>query len=121
MVRVEFIFSNWIFVWYVAYVLGLTKFNPKMVLILGIIHNICLSLVVLYFTRDYLRVIIFCVGLLLYKGVPLWTVRHAAYRLKDFYALVVYFLIFTVWLSVNGRLKIIDVNSDFLSNLAQTL
>lgn len=37
--RLDYVFSYWIFAWYLLYIAKITKYNPKFVLILGIIEN----------------------------------------------------------------------------------
>lgn len=118
----QFVFSNWIFLWYVFYVLGLTKFNPKIGLLLGIVHNICMALIILYFKKNWLFFIGFCILIFFYKWIPLWSLRHAAYRWKDVYFLLGLFAIFVVWVSVNGQLKIMDIKYELLkANLHRNL
>jgi len=108
----QFVLSHWIFAWYVFYVLGFTKFNPKIGLILGLLYNICMALVIFYFKKEwswFIYIVVF-----FYKGIPLWSLRHTPYQWKDFYGFVVLSMIFLVFLSVNGRLKIPDVKHELL-------
>ena len=102
--RFDFTFSYWIFIWYVLYILRLTTFTPKIALVLGVIHNILLWLIMFYYKNDWIHIVTFFLVNLCIKGIPLWTVRNDPYRWKDFYALVVYFLIYVAWVFVNGQL-----------------
>jgi hypothetical protein len=104
--RFDFVFSFWIFVWYVLYVLRVTTFIPKIPLVLSVIHNTILLLIMFYYKNDWKHIITFCTINLCIKGIPLWTVRNEPYRWKDFYALVVYFILFILWIFINGELKI---------------
>jgi hypothetical protein len=102
--RVDFVFSYWIFTWYVLYALRLTTYNPKIALVLGMIHNTGLLLLMLYYKNDWIHIATFCFINTFLKVIPLWTVRNDPYRWKDFYALLVYFMIYIVWLFINGQL-----------------
>ena len=102
--RFDFLFSYWIFAWYVFYALQLTTFNPKIALVIGIIHNLGLLLIMLYFKNDWIHIVTFCFINTFIKVIPFWTVRNDPYRWKDFYALVLYFMIYIVWLFINGQL-----------------
>ncbi len=104
--RFDFVFSFWIFVWYVLYVLRVTTFIPKIPLVLGVIHNTILLILLFYYKNDWIHIITFFIINLCIKGIPLWTLRNEPYRWKDFYALVVYFILFILWIFINGELKI---------------
>ncbi len=104
--RFDFVFSYWIFAWYVLYALRLTTYNPKIPLVLGVIHNTILLILLFYYKNDWIHIITFFIINLCIKGIPLWTLRNEPYRWKDFYALVVYFILFILWIFINGELKI---------------
>jgi len=106
--RYDFVFSYWIFAWYVLYALGVTTFIPKIALIVGIIHNTGLLLSMFYYKNDWIHIATFCFINLCIKVIPLWTVRNEPYRWKDFYALVVYYMMHLVWLFINGQMNGID-------------
>ena len=115
--RIDFVFSYWIFAWYLLYTFRVTTFNPKIALVIGIIQNIGLLLLMLYYKNDWIHIATFCLINLCIKVIPLWTVRNDPYRWKDFYALVVYFMMYIVWLFINQytldikkRLQDIKVN-----------
>ena len=102
--RFDFTFSYWIFIWYVLYILRVTTYSPKIPLVLGVIHNIVLWLIMFYYKNDWIHIVTFFLINLCIKGIPLWTVRNDPYRWKDFYALVVYFIMYIIWLFVNDQL-----------------
>jgi hypothetical protein len=104
--RFDFVFSYWIFAWYVLYALRVTTLIPKIALIFGILQNTGLLLLMFYYKNDWIHIATFCFIQLCIKVIPLWTVRNEPYRWKDFYALVVYFMIYLVWLFINGELKL---------------
>ena len=38
-IRIDYIFSYWIFLWWILYMLKIVKYNPKLAILLGIIEN----------------------------------------------------------------------------------
>jgi len=116
--RFDFVFSYWIFAWYVLYALRVTTLIPKIALIVGILQNTGLLLLLFYYKNDWIHIATFCFINLCIKVIPLWTVRNEPYRWKDFYALVVYFMIYLVWLFINGKLKL---NTDGLQLVKNNL
>ena len=103
--RFDYVFSYWIFAWYVFYALRITTYNPKIALVIGLIHNTGLLLTMIYYKNDWIHIAMFCFINTFIKVIPLWTVRNDPYLWKDFYALVVYFMIYIVWLFINGQLN----------------
>jgi hypothetical protein len=101
--RFDYVFSYWIFAWYVLYAFNLTTFHPKIALVIGLIHNTGLLLTMIYYKNDWIHIATFCFINTFIKVIPLWTVRNDPYQWKDFYALVVYYMIHLVWLYVNGQ------------------
>ena len=65
-------------------------------------------LLMLYYKNDWINIATFSFINLCIKVIPLWTVRNEPYRWKDFYALVVYFMIYVVWLFINGQHKRVE-------------
>jgi hypothetical protein len=61
-----------------------------------------------YYKNDWIHIATFCFINLFIKVIPLWTLRNDEYRWKDFYALLVYFIIHLVWLFVNDQLHGIE-------------
>ena len=104
--RFDFVFSYWIFAWYVLYIFRVTTFIPKIALVVGVIHNTIMLLMMIYYKNDWIHIATFCFINTFIKVIPLWTVRNDPYRWKDFYALVVYFMIYVVWLFINGQLHV---------------
>jgi hypothetical protein len=107
--RFDFVFSYWIFAWYLFYVLKLTSYKPKIALIIGIIHNSILLLSMIYYKNDWIHILTFCFINLCIKVIPLWTIRHEEYRWKDAYALLIYFIIYLIWLYLNNQIKSISL------------
>jgi hypothetical protein len=92
--------SYWILAWYILYIFKITKYNPKIWLILVLIGMSLLSLIILY-SGNYNAFIISILMIIVIKIIPLWTIRHTKIRLRDFYAGLVLFIIYYMWLLYN--------------------
>lgn len=101
MVRVDFIFSYWIFVWYLLYYFKFIKYSPKWALTFGIIQNLLL-LYLLIFYNSFINVIAFCVLNTCIKIIPLWTLRNENYNISGIFYFIVLYAIYLVWLKINS-------------------
>lgn len=110
--RTDLIFSYWIFVWYLLYIFNYTTYNPKFALMLGLIDNIIMLILMLYYNTSKRTVIIFILVNTLIKVLPLYYLRKYVVKWKDIYFTSVLFVIFILWLHLNkqnlvGNVKII--------------
>jgi hypothetical protein len=102
-IRLDFVFSYWIFAWYLAYMAKLTPYNPKLALILGLIENILMAILFLLngdtLSSMYPAILINIV----IKVIPLFTVYKITIVPKDIYATIGLFAIYLLWLQLNGK------------------
>jgi hypothetical protein len=47
--RFDYVFSYWIFAWFLLYEFGYTSYNPKIALIIALIENIGILCLMIYF------------------------------------------------------------------------
>jgi len=97
--RFDFIFSYWIFAWYLLYELRLVSYNPKAALFLALLENLILLGFLFYYKYPY--ILSFCTINFFIKVVPLWRVRHTTVHARDLYALLALFSIYGLWLWIN--------------------
>jgi hypothetical protein len=105
--RFDFVFSYWIFVWFLFYELGTTMYSPKIALLVGLIENIGILCLMFYFANSWLNIFLFCVINVFIKIVPLYLLRNAPFKARDLYAFIVLFGIYILWILVN-QVSIID-------------
>ena len=100
MTRFDFVFSYWLFVWWIIYyVFRATPFNPKLFLTLGLLENIGLF----FFLAPEKRSFFVLVNTFI-KIIPLYLIWNRPTRPRDIYAGLTFFLIYIVWLKLNGEL-----------------
>ena len=99
--RFDYVFSYWIFAWFLLYMFGVTTYNPKIAIIIALIENIGILGLMIYFKNSFIYIFLFFTVISLIKVLPLWLLRRTKYELKDFYAMVALFLIYILWLLIN--------------------
>lgn len=99
--RIDLVFSYWIFIWYLLYILNIVKYNPKIALLLAIIVNGIAIMLMIYYKNPLSVIISFCLINLFIKIIPFISLIETPYTLKDFYALVVLCVIFLLWRKIN--------------------
>jgi len=116
--RIDLVFSYWIFLWYVLYILNITSYNPKIGLLLAIIVNLIVITIMIYYMHQLSVIISFCLINLFIKIIPFISLIDTRYKLKDFYALIILFIIFLLWRKIHTTN---DINNtiDWLKNKKQ--
>lgn len=112
LLRVDLVFSYWIFIWFLLYELNFTKYSPKFALILGIIDNIIMLVLMILYGTSRRTIFYFIVINTLIKIVPLYYLRVQPIKLNDMYFTGGLFLLFVIWLHLNaqslvGNMKVI--------------
>jgi hypothetical protein len=94
--RLDFVFSYWMFAWWLMYASGFKVVNPKFALILGVIEN---SLGLFFLPKEkiwwYLVINFFI------KLVPLYLVWNTRVLQSDIVFTFVLFLFYIAWLKLN--------------------
>jgi hypothetical protein len=122
-IRADLVFSYWIYVWFVLYILHFTTYSPKFSLILGLIDNIIMLILMVYFGSKSKTIILFIIVNTLIKVIPLYYLRNQPLKIRDVYFTIVLFIVFVIWLHINkqslvGNLKL--VHDSLLYNKFQT-
>lgn len=104
MIRIDFIFSYWIFVWYLLYMARITIYSPKLGLIIAVIETF-ISYMLLKtadtFTMVSTLIIVSCI-----KIIPLISLWREPIRQIDIWVLFTLFVIYNIWLGVHGEMML---------------
>lgn len=100
--RIDFVFSYWIFIWYIFYIIGIVKYNPKWGLTIALIENIFALCLMIVYKNSIINIFLFCFINFFIKILPLWTLRKSKYDMNDIYSLIILFLIYLVWIKINN-------------------
>lgn len=106
--RLDYVFSYWILAWYLLYIAKITKYNPKFVLILGIIENSFLLLFMIIYKTKISSIVIFIILNIFIKIIPYYTVRNDKIIKKDIIATIILFIIYCLWLYINTGNNVIE-------------
>lgn len=116
--RVDLVFSYWILFWYILYVLGYTKYNPKLAIVVGIIENFIMLLLMFYFKTQFKSIIHFIIINIFIKIIPYYSIRNTVFSFMDIMATVSIFIIYVIWLIINER-DIIDLHRQIFISLVE--
>ena len=101
MKRFDFVFSNWMFVWFILHQLLLVSYSPVLLFYLGLLGNFVILFIMLYYSYPYVGLFILIV--FLFKGVPLWLMRNEPFCMEDLYVSIGVFMVYLLWMAVNRQ------------------
>jgi hypothetical protein len=99
MIRIDYIFSYWIFLWYLLYLFGIVNFNPKFAILCGVIENIGILLLMFYYGTKKHLVLLFLIMFILLKIIPLYSIWNTQILIRDVVALIILFIIYLIWVN----------------------
>jgi len=102
-IRIDLIFSYWIFLWFIFYIFGLTNLNPVFAIEIGIIYNAFMLLLMLIYNTSTAHIIYFIIVNTFIKLLPFYYLRHEKIRIIDIYSTIGLFICFVIWLHINNE------------------
>ena len=90
--RLDFIFSYWILLWYLAYVVEFTDMSPKFALIFGILENLAMFSFMSYKGASLDSLFRFGFSNFVIKVIPLYLLRGEPIRRVDVIMTLLIFL-----------------------------
>ena len=100
--RFDLVFSYWLFFWYILYIYKFTQYNPKMLLKIGILENVILLWMMFSFGTKTETIFKFILINTFIKFIPFYTIINTTVHIKDIIAGIVLFIIYIIWVYVNG-------------------
>lgn len=97
-IRPDYIFSYWIFLWYVLYMTGLFTHNPKFALYIGVLEHLFVLVTMIYYNVKLTNILYFTLILIILKVLPLWSLRNTVMSEKDIYTTLGMFLMYVGWI-----------------------
>ena len=104
MIRFDFIFSHWIYIWYILFILNRSKNipNPKFVLIIAIMQNIIIISEMLRRKSNKNIIIMLILAMFVFKIIPLYTISNTNIIHTDIYASIILLLCYFYWLHLHN-------------------
>ena len=101
-IRIDFIFSYWIFLWYIFYILSIVKYNPKFALSIALFFNTLQIGLMIYYKNSLTLILLFSFVTFLIKGIPLWSLRQTPYEMKQVGYTIILYGVYSLWLWINN-------------------
>lgn len=99
-IRPDVIFSNWIFLLAIIYFLGFKKYNPLLLLLVGLFQNTMLFFVLYVKLKEHKWAwLLFFVNFLI-KIVPIFFLRNTSIVWSDAYFSLAYFFLFLAYINI---------------------
>lgn len=111
--RFDFVFSYWMFAWYVVYMVGLVPFNPLLFMILAGVGNIFEVFLVKLKDPKMFFIVNFFI-----KILPIVSLIRTPTKLVDIQAGFVFFFMYLGWMVLNRQdwLKVRTPLTDFIKD-----
>ena len=104
MERADFIFSYWVFLWYLLFYFGIINvLNPKFAILLGIVENMIILFFMIYYKTKLQLIVTFFIMVIILKLLPIYTIWNTKIRSQDILATLVLFLIYVFWVFMNKK------------------
>jgi len=103
MSRPDLIFSYWIFVWYLLYYFGFVSFNPKFAIICGIVENLFIMILMIYYQTRIKLILLFLIMFFILKVFPIYTIWREKVRISDISATIALFGIYLFWVIIVNK------------------
>lgn len=100
-IRFDFVFSYWIFLWYLLYEWKFTKYNPKFALVVGLFENCVYLICMIFYKNSILTIWLFVIVNFFIKILPLYMIIETPLQKSDIVFSFVLFCVYIVWLIVN--------------------
>lgn len=119
-IRPDYIFSYWIFGWYLVYMLGWVTPNPKFAIYIALLENLFVLSSMIYSRVNPKKIFYFSIVILLIKVLPLWSLRNSKIKERDIYATVGVFLMYVGWIIWDDKMiALTDAYTQMLDNKIQ--
>jgi len=97
--RFDFVFSYWLYIWVILYMIGLIPFNPKLFLILGVIVNIIFYIFLL--PRN--KVVYFLIINTFMKVISIYITWNTKIKSSDNYFGIGLLFFYLLWMKINNE------------------
>jgi hypothetical protein len=98
MLRVDYIFSYWVLLWYVLFMLNITTYNPLFLLYVALFLNV---LGIYDKLSSMKNTLIYIFIIILIKVIPIYSIHHTTIKIEDIYVSLVLFFIYLLWIFMN--------------------
>jgi hypothetical protein len=101
--RFDFVFSYWIFIWFLLYHFQIVSYNPKAGLAIALFTNVLMLFLMISYKNSLHYILLFSLIQMCIKILPLWSLRNTTIHNKDIMATIILFVIYNIWLAMNNE------------------
>ena len=101
LLRPDFVFSYWIFIWFILYFTHIVTVSPKLWLLLAIFSNLITIILMLKSKFYYIFRFIFLT--IFMKFIPVYLLRNEPILKVHVYYSILVFILYNLWLFINGQ------------------
>ena len=116
-IRIDFVFSYWIFAWFLLYYFKITIYNPFFAIIVASIENTILLLLMIYYKVNISHIIQFIIINFFIKVLPLIYLWGNKIIIRDIIATFIIFLVYLLWLKINNKRDLFEAQTDIYNSL----
>ena len=99
--RFDFVFSYWIFVWFLLYHFKIVSYNPKAGLAIALFTNLLMLFFMISYKNSIHYIVLFSLIQMCIKILPLWSLQNKTIHNKDIMATIILFIMYNIWLAIN--------------------
>tara|TARA_Y200000002_G_scaffold154065_1_gene127377 strand:- start:272 stop:676 length:405 start_codon:yes stop_codon:yes gene_type:complete len=100
--------SYWILIWFIFYYANLIKYNPILLLILGLIVNTYQLFKLIYYNNIY-KGLLFIIINFFFKIIPIYLIRKNKINLEDIYVSIILIELFLLYIYLKYNYTINDL------------
>jgi hypothetical protein len=99
--RYDLTFSYWIFAWIILYFVKVVPYNPKIWILIALIHNFLTLMTMIYYQNSLFYLFLYTFLNFFIKLAPLWLLHKTSMKEDDFWFGLGIFAIYLYWLHIN--------------------
>ena len=106
--RFDYVFSYWIFVWFILYYLKLTTYSPLFILLVGVVDNVVLFFTVINKKEIALQIEFLIINFFI-KILPIIIIiksKNNKIKISDILATIILLLLYIFWIVINRKIYI---------------
>ena len=101
-IRSDFVFSYWIFAWFILYYIGLIKTPPILLLYIGLFGNLIELLYLIYNKSPRYSIIKFTIINTFLKVIPLYIIWNKSITNHEIKITLIVTIFYFIWLHINN-------------------
>lgn len=103
-------FSHWLYAWFILYYFKIIKFNPKILILFGIIENIICYILLSKNLKNlkHLKNLTLPIIEFIIKLCIFYYLRNTKYKMKDYIAGIILYMIYNIFIKIIFNQNILE-------------